>query len=139
MFIHIIGHNIVFAMTGCDDCNKFENNISVTCWVLHWCCSNVIDVAALGPHNMEQHEYMERMKLYTLKLQAVAGMGLGGRWLQSRRSPCLLVDIPVPDKVLASTPVSTSDLLLVSVISTYTFLMYTLLQKLTILAICYIR
>lgn len=82
--------------------------------ILQETATNVIDVAALGPHNMEQHEYMERMKHYTLKLQAVTGMGLGGRWLQSRRPPCLLVDIPVPDKVLASAPISTNDLLLIT-------------------------
>lgn len=75
----------------------------------------MIDVAALGAHNLEQHEYMERMKHYTVKLQGVPGIITGqSKWGQSRRTPCLLVDIPVPDKVLAMSPVKANDFLHVS-------------------------
>uniref|UniRef100_A0A1B6DAU7 Ragulator complex protein LAMTOR1 n=1 Tax=Clastoptera arizonana TaxID=38151 RepID=A0A1B6DAU7_9HEMI len=76
--------------------------------ILQETATNVIDVAALGVHNLEQHEYVERMKHYTVKLQGVTGHS---RWSQPKRTSCLLIDIPVPDKMLATSPISTDDLL----------------------------
>jgi hypothetical protein len=71
-------------------------------------CSNVIDVAALDSHNLEQHEYLDRVKHYTQKLQSMS------RWTPPRRPPCLLVDIPAPEKLLAAEPLTQQDLNLVS-------------------------
>lgn len=71
-------------------------------------CSNVIDVAALESHNLEHHEYLDRVKHYTQKLQSVS------RWTPPRRPPCLLVDIPAPEKLLAAEPLTKQDLQLVS-------------------------
>jgi hypothetical protein len=71
-------------------------------------CSNVIDVAALESHNLEQHEYLDRVKHYTQKLQSMS------QWTPPRRPPCLLVDIPAPEKLLAAEPLTQQDLHLVS-------------------------
>jgi len=73
--------------------------------ILQEAATNVIDVAAMGAHNLEQHEYMERVKHYSLKLQGVAN-----RHATSRRQTCLLVDISAPDKVLAVTPIDDKDI-----------------------------
>ncbi|PSN35933.1 Ragulator complex protein LAMTOR1 [Blattella germanica] len=70
--------------------------------------SNVIDVAALDSHNLEQHEYLDRMKHYSQKLQAIS------RWSPPKLPPCLLVDIPAPEKLLASEPISQADRHLIS-------------------------
>lgn len=61
---------------------------------------SVIDVAAMGAHNLQQHEYMERVNHYSLRLQGVQP----NRHAPARRQPCLLVDIPAPDKMLSTTP-----------------------------------
>ena len=71
-------------------------------------CSNVIDVAALESHNLEHHEYLDRVKHYTQKLQSIS------RWTPPRHPPCLLVDIPAPEKLLAAEPLTKQDLQLVS-------------------------
>uniref|UniRef100_A0A1B6KAL9 Ragulator complex protein LAMTOR1 n=1 Tax=Graphocephala atropunctata TaxID=36148 RepID=A0A1B6KAL9_9HEMI len=73
--------------------------------ILQEAATNVIDVAAMGAHNLEQHEYMDRMKHYSLKLQ-----GVPSRYTPIRKQSCLLVDIPAPDRVLAVTPVHDSDI-----------------------------
>lgn len=70
--------------------------------------SNVIDVAALDSHNLEQHEYKERTKQYQQRLM----QGTGQRW--HLPSPSLLADIPMPEKVLCATPLSYADMDLVS-------------------------
>jgi hypothetical protein len=71
-------------------------------------CRNIIDVAALDSHNLEQHEYLDRVKHYTQKLQSMP------RWTPPRRPLCLLVDIPAPEKLLAADPLTQQDLNLVS-------------------------
>lgn len=75
--------------------------------ILQETAANVIDVAALESHNLEHHEYLDRVKHYTQKLQSVS------RWTPPRRPPCLLVDIPAPEKLLAAEPVTKQDLQLV--------------------------
>nr|CAD7398651.1 unnamed protein product [Timema poppensis] len=77
--------------------------------ILQETATNVIDVAALDSHNLEQHEYLDRVKHYTQKLQT------GSRWVSSRKPPCLLVDIPAPEKLLAAEPLSWLDTKLVRV------------------------
>ncbi|XP_075234973.1 late endosomal/lysosomal adaptor, MAPK and MTOR activator 1 [Lycorma delicatula] len=80
--------------------------------ILQKTATNVIDVAALGPHNLEHHEYLERMKIYATKLQTVPA--ITGHWTQPRRQPCILVDIPAPDKMLSSSPIDNSDFFLIT-------------------------
>lgn len=76
--------------------------------ILQETATNVIDVAALDSHNLEQHEYKERTKQYQQRLM----QGSGQRWNLS--APSLLVDIPMPEKVLASLPLSYADMDLIS-------------------------
>lgn len=69
----------------------------------------MIDVAALDSHNLEQHEYKERTKQYQQRLLM---QGTSQRWHLS--APSLLIDIPMPEKVLAAPPLSYADMDLVS-------------------------
>lgn len=80
-------------------CNKF--------WVNFCCCRNVIDVAALDSHNLQQHEYVERMKLYNLRVQQVCSNKKNK--LTHRLKNCILEDIPWTDKILQSEPINTDD------------------------------
>lgn len=77
--------------------------------ILQETATNVIDVAALDSHNLEQHEYKERTKQYQQRLLM---QGTSHRWHLS--SPSLLIDIPMPEKVLAATPLSYADMNLIS-------------------------
>ena len=63
---------------------------------------NIIDVGALDSHNLEQHEYMERSRAYMKRIETV-GIKVPDI------SYCLLRDIPSPERVLASEPISQSD------------------------------
>ncbi|XP_021924783.1 ragulator complex protein LAMTOR1 isoform X2 [Zootermopsis nevadensis] len=76
--------------------------------ILQETATNVIDVAASDSHNLEQHEYLDRVKHYTQKLQSMS------RWTPPRRPPCLLVDIPAPEKLLAAEPLTEQDLHLIT-------------------------
>ena len=68
---------------------------------------NIIDVGALDSHNLEQHEYLERSRAYAKRIETV-GIKL------PEVSYCLLRDIPAPERVLASEPISQGDKELVS-------------------------
>jgi hypothetical protein len=70
---------------------------------------NVIDVAALGSHNMEQHEYLERMNQYHSKIALVAG----GSWQNPVKRQCLLIDIPNAEKVLSNSAISSNNFIMV--------------------------
>lgn len=76
--------------------------------ILQETATNVIDVAALDSHNLEQHEYKERTKQYQQRLM----QGTGQRWHFT--APCLLTDIPMPEKVLSAPPLTYGDMLLIS-------------------------
>lgn len=73
---------------------------------------NVIDVAALDSHNLQQHEYLERMKQYSLKLQQACATNK----LPSRTKSSLLQDIAAPEKILGSEAILVDDLNLVSIV-----------------------
>lgn len=68
---------------------------------------NIIDVGALDSHNLEQHEYLERSRAYAKRIETV-GIKVPDV------SYCLLRDIPAPERVLASEPITQSDKELVS-------------------------
>lgn len=76
--------------------------------ILQETATNVIDVAALDSHVLEQHEYLERVKHYAQKLQG------SSHWSIPRRPPCLLIDVPAPEKLLAAEPLSVANLDLIS-------------------------
>ncbi|XP_043252561.1 ragulator complex protein LAMTOR1-like, partial [Colletes gigas] len=63
---------------------------------------NVIDVGALDSHNLEQHEYIDRSRTYSKRIET------GGVKVPDSTS-CLLKDIPAPEKILAADPISVGD------------------------------
>lgn len=71
---------------------------------------NVIDVAALDSHNLQQHEYLERTKMYNAKVQQILS---ANRNKLKRKPKCILEDIMNPEKVLNSEPIKFEDLHLV--------------------------
>jgi len=73
--------------------------------ILQETATNVIDVAALDSHNLQQHEYLERMKLYTLRIQQVSG----NNRIPIKNKTIILQDIPSAEKVLSSDPISLED------------------------------
>lgn len=64
--------------------------------------SNVIDVGALDTHNLEQHEYMDRSRAYSRRIES-------GRIKLPETSSCLLKDIPAPERILAADPLAVED------------------------------
>lgn len=83
------------------------NNADITFFYFR----NVIDVAALDSHNLQQHEYLERTKMYNIKVQQVFA---NNRQLNRTLNRCILVDIPLPEKILNSEPINPEDLSMVS-------------------------
>ncbi|KAK0167636.1 hypothetical protein PV327_005007 [Microctonus hyperodae] len=70
--------------------------------ILHETAANVIDVGALDSHNLEQHEYMDRSRAYSKKIES-------GEVKVPQSVSCLLNDIPVPEKTLAADPIALED------------------------------
>jgi len=59
-------------------------------------------VGALDTHNLEQHEYMDRSRAYMKRIEAA-------RIKFPDISPCLLKDVPAPEKILAADPLAAGD------------------------------
>jgi len=78
--------------------------------ILQETATNVIDVAALDSHNLQQHEYIERMKQYSMRLQQACASNK----LLPRNKLCILQDIPAPDRLLSSEAIHTEDLNLIN-------------------------
>ncbi|CAD6237315.1 GSCOCG00002247001-RA-CDS [Cotesia congregata] len=70
--------------------------------ILHETAANVIDVGALDSHNLEQHEYMDRSRVYSKRIET------GGVKIP-QTTCCLLNDIPAPERILSSEPITTED------------------------------
>ncbi|KAF7987802.1 hypothetical protein HCN44_003665 [Aphidius gifuensis] len=70
--------------------------------ILHEAAANVIDVGALDSHNLEQHEYIDRSRAYAKKIEI-------GSVRVPQLVPCLLKDIPAPERVLAADPIARED------------------------------
>ncbi|RZB39494.1 ragulator complex protein LAMTOR1, partial [Asbolus verrucosus] len=73
---------------------------------------NVIDVAALDSHNLQQHEYVERMKQYNIRVQQVCATKKNK--LTNKLKNCILEDIPWTDKILHSEPINIDDKVLIT-------------------------
>lgn len=71
---------------------------------------NVIDVAALDSHTLEQHEYQDRVTHYTQRLNGLAVMQ---RWRAPPTKVCILADMPNPEKLLSTDGVHPNDLQMV--------------------------
>jgi len=65
-------------------------------------------VGALDTHNLEQHEYMDRSRAYSKRIES-------GRIKFPEDASCLLKDIPAPERILAANPLATADQELVSI------------------------
>lgn len=76
--------------------------------ILHETATNVIDVSALDSHDLEQHEYYDRMKAYNARLNGLV------RWSPPNQSKLLLIDVPNPDKILASEPISVDSFIFIT-------------------------
>uniref|UniRef100_A0A0A9WRN2 Ragulator complex protein LAMTOR1 n=1 Tax=Lygus hesperus TaxID=30085 RepID=A0A0A9WRN2_LYGHE len=95
----------------CSSVPKKSDEQSVMNKILHETATNVIDVAALGPHAIEQNEYLERKNFYKIKV----GPHLNLPWLHTGAyHKCILFDIPDPERVVASLPIGISDYNLMS-------------------------
>ncbi|XP_066589106.1 ragulator complex protein LAMTOR1 [Prorops nasuta] len=70
--------------------------------ILHETAANVIDVGALDSHNLEEHEYMDRSRAYSKRIE------VGGVKVPDT-IPCLLKDIPAPERILATEPLTSED------------------------------
>lgn len=62
----------------------------------------MIDVGALDSHNLEQHEYMDRSRAYSKRIES------GGVKVPAGTA-CLLKDIPAPERILAAEPLTRED------------------------------
>lgn len=70
---------------------------------------NVIDVATLDSNNLQQHEYIERSKLYRIRVHQLC---TPNKLLH--KQPFLLQDVPAPDSLLSAEPISQNDINFVS-------------------------
>jgi len=75
--------------------------------ILQETATNVIDVAALDSHNLQQHEYLERVKLYNIKVQQA--LASHRNMVTSKLKTCILQDVPQPEKVLGADLISLDD------------------------------
>lgn len=82
--------------------------------ILQETATNVIDVAALDSHNLQQHDYLERMKLYSIRLQQICATHKLP--MNKSRSCCMLLDVPdtQAERMLASEPIAVQDYTLIS-------------------------
>lgn len=71
----------------------------------------MIDVAALDSHNLQQHEYVEKMKQYAQRVQQACNQNK----FDLKSHTCLLQDVPMPEKLLNSENISDDDKKLVSI------------------------
>ncbi|CAA9997506.1 unnamed protein product, partial [Nesidiocoris tenuis] len=80
---------------------------------LQWAPSNVIDVAALRPNCMEPNEYLEKKNFYKTRLSSF----LNSPWpAPGTPRKYILRDIPDPERVLSSEPVSKNNYIMVKLI-----------------------
>ena len=59
-------------------------------------------MGALDTHNLEQHEYMDRSRAYSKRIES-------GRIKFPEDASCLLKDIPAPERTLAADPLAAED------------------------------
>ncbi|GAB6025902.1 hypothetical protein CHUAL_011874 [Chamberlinius hualienensis] len=76
--------------------------------ILHQTAASVIDVSTLDSHNLEQHEYMDRTKLYSQRIN-----NSNFKITPLSRPPGLLNDVPTVERVLTVEAVTVTDLQLI--------------------------
>ncbi|XP_066252300.1 ragulator complex protein LAMTOR1 [Euwallacea similis] len=80
--------------------------------ILQETATNVIDVAALDSHNLQQHEYLERVKQYNIKVQQV--LGANRNQLAVKLKNCVLQDVAQPEKILGADLIGPEDVALIN-------------------------
>ncbi|XP_060532025.1 ragulator complex protein LAMTOR1 [Cylas formicarius] len=80
--------------------------------ILQEAATNVIDVAAIDSHNLQQHEYLERIKMYKVRVQQV----LSGNRTKFTNKPkiAVLQDIANPELVLSADLLGLDDITLIT-------------------------
>ncbi|XP_050300369.1 ragulator complex protein LAMTOR1 [Anthonomus grandis grandis] len=94
------GHSDTFLSGDLNDLPKKTDEQSALTRILQETATNVIDVAALDSHNLQQHEYLERIKLYNIRVQQV--LSANKNTISNKLKSCVLVDVPVPEKMLGA-------------------------------------
>ncbi|KAH1028699.1 hypothetical protein HUJ05_002030 [Dendroctonus ponderosae] len=95
-----------------NDLPKKTDEQSALTRILQETATNVIDVAALDSHNLQQHDYLDRVKSYNVKVQQVLTANKAS--LAPKLKTCILQDVPQPDKVLGADLLSLDDSELIS-------------------------
>lgn len=75
--------------------------------ILHKAASNVIDVAALDTHGMENHEFTEKAKAYSQKLATTGNLQLKNRLKKRETLPESTITV---DRLVALPPLPSSDI-----------------------------
>lgn len=75
--------------------------------ILQQTASNIIDVGALDSHTLEQHEYIERVRSYNHRFNALPSQKVPSR---TRHEVQLLCDVPAVERILSAPPISLADL-----------------------------
>ncbi|GAU98585.1 hypothetical protein RvY_09712-2 [Ramazzottius varieornatus] len=75
--------------------------------ILHKAASNVIDVAALDTHGMENHEFTEKAKAYSQKLATAGNVQLKNRSKKRELLPDCTISI---ERLIAISPLPSSDI-----------------------------
>ncbi|XP_026476905.1 ragulator complex protein LAMTOR1-like [Ctenocephalides felis] len=113
LLVDPVSNNTTIQRVNSDDfLNRYPNSVpkktdeqSALNRILQETATNVIDVAAMDSHTLEQHDYMDRIRLYNQRMMQA--------WNNIQISPvgphCLLIDISAPEKVLGTNPISAAD------------------------------
>ncbi|CAG9765429.1 unnamed protein product [Ceutorhynchus assimilis] len=90
-----------------NDAPKKTDEQSALTRILQETATNVIDVAAIDSHNLQQQEYIERVKMYNIKINQVLAGNKGA--LANSLKSCLLEDVPQPEKILSGDLLNRED------------------------------
>ncbi|CAG9763798.1 unnamed protein product [Ceutorhynchus assimilis] len=90
-----------------NDAPKKTDEQSPVTSILEELATNVIDVFAIDSYNLQQQEYMERVKMYNIKINQVLAGNRGA--LANSLKSCLLEDVPQPEKILSGDLLNRED------------------------------
>lgn len=117
LLVDPVSNNTTIQRVNSDDfLNRYPNSVpkktdeqSALNRILQETATNVIDVAAMDSHTLEQHDYMDRIRLYNQRMMQA--------WNNIQVTPIgpqgLLIDISAPEKALSTNPISLADLQLI--------------------------
>ncbi|KAK8380750.1 hypothetical protein O3P69_007996 [Scylla paramamosain] len=85
---------------------KKSDDHSVLNQILQHTASSIIDVGALECHTLEQHEYIERVRTYNQRVNAIPQVKTSNK---RHHEVQLLYDTPATERVLSAQPISLAD------------------------------